>query len=93
MSKIKLKKFMERSEAVKSKREMEQKMEMKDTMNLIRQTRKKDKDEEQRMADFRAEEQRKINEKLEIIKEKRERAAKFKEDENRELNEKVVEKM
>ena len=84
---------MERSEAVKSKREMEQKMEMKDTMNLIRQTRKKDKDEEQRMADFRAEEQRKINEKLEIIKEKRERAAKFKEDENRELNEKVVEKM
>ena len=86
LSKLKLKKFMERSEAVKIKREMERKMEMRDTLNLIKETRKKDKEEEQRIADFRADEQRKINEKLEVIKEKRERAAKYKADENDHLN-------
>lgn len=42
LTKLKLKKHMERSEAVKVKREMEQKMEMRDTLNLIRETRKKD---------------------------------------------------
>lgn len=46
LSKLKLKKFMEHSEAVKTKREMERKMEMRDTLNLIKETRKKDKEEE-----------------------------------------------
>jgi hypothetical protein len=56
MSKIKIKKHLERSEAVKSKRDIELKMETRDTLNLIRETRRKDKLEEQRMADFKAEE-------------------------------------
>jgi hypothetical protein len=68
MSKIKIKKHLEKSEAIKGKREMEMKMETHDTLRLIRETRRKDRLEEERMAEFRAEEQRRINEKLEIIK-------------------------
>lgn len=56
MSKIKIKKHLERTEAVKGKREMEMKMETHDTLRLIRETRRKDKQEEQRMAEFKAEE-------------------------------------
>jgi hypothetical protein len=56
MSKIKIKKHLEKSEAIKGKREMEMKMETHDTLRLIRETRRKDRLEEERMAEFRAEE-------------------------------------
>jgi hypothetical protein len=49
-------------------------MELKDTLQLIRETRMREKEEEKRMEEFRAMEMKKLNDKMDIAKQKRERA-------------------
>jgi hypothetical protein len=68
-------------------------MELKDTLQLIRETRMREKEEEKRMEEFRAMEMKKLNDKMDIAKQKRERANLYKEEENRELDENVSKKM
>lgn len=56
----KTKKLLERNEIIKKQRELEQKMEMRDTLNLIKEIRKRDLDEQKKVDTIKEREAKKI---------------------------------
>ena len=76
-----IKQMNEKLEIMKRQREQDKKMEMRETINLIKEMRQKDISDQKKVDSIREREQKKISDYLDGLREKREKVLKFKEDE------------